>query len=202
MSCTHSHRKARLSRGSIKSCTPKRPAVRYGEASARKIHDDDKRRCPAQWPRSVHGGQENYEAALAARGFHSNPAQLRVAGRVIRARRRAGNTVWFSFKELCGGPRSQDDYLELAARFHTVLLSDVPQMSAELASEARRFTWLVDVFYDRRVKLIVSAAVPPEQLYTNGPLVNKFPRTVSRLREMQSADYLAAPRRTVDTRLA
>lgn len=136
-------------------------------------------------------------AAVAEQG-----PQLRVAGRVIRARRRAGNTVWFSFKELCGGPRSQDDYLELAARFHTVLLSDVPQMSAELASEARRFTWLIDVFYDRRVKLIVSAAVPPEQLYTEGPLVNEFPRTVSRLREMQSADYLAAPRRTVDTRLA
>ena len=85
---------------------------------------------------------------------------LHIEHREIRARRRAGGVVWFDFKELCGGPRSQNDYLELATQFHTVLLSDVPQMSPRLASEARRFTWLVDVLYDRRVKLIMSAAVP------------------------------------------
>ena len=89
----------------------------------------------------------------------------------------------------------------MASRFHTVLLSNVPAMSPRLASEARRFTWLVDVLYDRQVKLILSAAVPPEQLYTEGPLCHEFPRTVSRLTEMQTAHYLALTRRNVDTGL-
>ena len=109
--------------------------------------------------------------------------------------------MWFDFKVLCGGPRSQNDYLELASRFHTVLLSGVPQMAPRNASEARRFTWLVDVLYDRRVKLILSAEVPPEALYTEGPLAHEFPRTVSRLAEMQSAEFLALARREVDTAL-
>jgi cell division protein ZapE len=126
---------------------------------------------------------------------------LHIEQREIRARRRAGGVVWFDFATLCGGPRSQNDYLELATQFHTVLLSDVPQMPPRLASEARRFTWLVDVLYDRRVKLIVSAAVPPEQLYTEGPLAHEFPRTVSRLVEMQSAEFLALGHRDVDTSL-
>lgn len=126
---------------------------------------------------------------------------LFIEHRELRARRRAGGVVWFDFKVLCGGPRSQNDYLELASQFHTVLLSDVPQMPPRLASEARRFTWLVDVLYDRRVKLILSAAVPAEQLYTDGPLAHEFPRTVSRLHEMQSAEFLALDRRAVDTSL-
>ena len=126
---------------------------------------------------------------------------LHVEHRELRARRRAGGVVWFDFKQLCGGPRSQNDYLELATQFHTVLLSGVPQMSPRLASEARRFTWLVDVLYDRRVKLILSAEVEPEALYTEGPLAHEFPRTVSRLYEMQTAEYLALARRDVDTSL-
>jgi len=126
---------------------------------------------------------------------------LHIEAREITARRRAGGVVWFDFKALCGGPRSQNDYLEIATQFHTVLLSDVPYMPVNKASEARRFTWLVDVLYDRRVKLIMSAAVLPEQLYTEGPLVHEFPRTVSRLNEMQSAEFLALERRTVDTAL-
>jgi cell division protein ZapE len=109
--------------------------------------------------------------------------------------------VWFDFRTLCGGPRSQNDYLEIATQFHTVLLSDVPQMPVRLASEARRFTWLVDVLYDRRVKLILSAQVAPEALYTEGPLVHEFARTVSRLSEMQSSEYLSLEHRTVDTGL-
>ena len=121
--------------------------------------------------------------------------------REIRALRRAGGVVWFDFKTLCGGPRSQNDYLELASQFHTVVLSDVPQMAPRMASEARRFTWLVDVLYDRRVKLIMSAEVEPEQLYSEGPLAHEFPRTVSRLAEMRSAEFLALSRRTVDTSL-
>ncbi|MBL8288193.1 MAG: AFG1 family ATPase [Rubrivivax sp.] len=126
---------------------------------------------------------------------------LHIEHREIRSRRRAGGVVWFDFKTLCGGPRSQNDYLELASRFHTVLLSGVPQMSPRLASEARRFTWLVDVLYDRRVKLIISAEVPAPQLYTEGPLAHEFPRTVSRLAEMQSVQFLALARRDVDTSL-
>jgi cell division protein ZapE len=126
---------------------------------------------------------------------------LHIEHRELLARRRAGGVVWFDFQTLCGGPRSQNDYLELASQFHTLLLSNVPHMPVRLASEARRFTWLVDVLYDRRVKLIMSADVPPEQLYTEGPLAHEFPRTVSRLNEMQSAEFLALERRDVDTSL-
>jgi len=127
--------------------------------------------------------------------------ELHIEHRVLKARRRAGGVVWFDFRELCGGPRSQNDYLELAARFHAVLVSGVPQMSPRLASEARRFTWLVDVMYDRRVKLILSAEVEAEALYTEGPLAHEFPRTVSRLHEMRSAEFLALARRDVETSL-
>ena len=126
---------------------------------------------------------------------------LHIEHREVPARRKAGGVVWFDFKTLCGGPRSQNDYLELATQFHTVLLSNVPQMPPKMASEARRFTWLVDVLYDRRVKLIMSAAVPADALYTEGPLAHEFPRTVSRLQEMQSTEFLALARRDVDTSL-
>ena len=132
---------------------------------------------------------------------HDEDPVLHIEAREIRARRKAGGVVWFDFKTLCGGPRSQNDYLEIATQFHTVLLSDVPYMPVSMASPARRFTWLVDVLYDRRVKLILSAAVPPEQLYTEGPLAHEFPRTISRLNEMQSKEFLALERRTVDTGL-
>jgi cell division protein ZapE len=126
---------------------------------------------------------------------------LNIEHRVLKARRKAGGVVWFDFQTLCGGPRSQNDYLELASRFHTIVLSDVPLMPVRLASEARRFTWLVDVLYDRRCKLVISAEVPPEQLYTEGPMSHEFPRTVSRLNEMQSKEYLSEERRVVDTSL-
>lgn len=126
---------------------------------------------------------------------------LHIEARQIQARRRAGGVVWFDFKPLCGGPRSQNDYLEIASTFHTVFLSGVPYMPVRMASEARRFTWLVDVLYDRRVKLILSADVAPEALYTEGPMSHEFPRTVSRLTEMQSQEFLDLERRTVDTRL-
>ncbi|MES2241514.1 MAG: cell division protein ZapE [Pseudomonadota bacterium] len=132
---------------------------------------------------------------------HDESPVLHIESRKIHARRKAGGVVWFDFKTLCGGPRSQNDYLEIATQFHTVLLSDVPHMPVRMASEARRFTWLVDVLYDRRVKLIMSAEVAPEALYTEGPLAHEFPRTVSRLNEMQSAEFLALERRNVDTTL-
>ena len=123
--------------------------------------------------------------------------RIHIEAREIRALRRAGSVVWFDFATLCGGPRSQNDYLELASLFHTVILSGVPRMSAAMSSEARRFTWLIDVLYDHKVKLIMSADVEPEQLYTEGVLANEFHRTVSRIVEMQSHEYMAAERRDV-----
>ena len=123
--------------------------------------------------------------------------RVHIETREIRALRRAGTVIWFDFATLCGGPRSQNDYLELASRFHTVILSGVPRMSAAMSSEARRFTWLVDVLYDHKVKLIMSAEVEPDQLYTEGMLANEFHRTVSRIIEMQSAEYMESERRDV-----
>jgi cell division protein ZapE len=126
---------------------------------------------------------------------------LRIEKRELKALRKADGVVWFDFATLCGGPRSQNDYLELASRFHSVILSDVPRMSPRNASEARRFTWLIDVFYDHKVKLLMSAAVPADQLYVEGPMANEFTRTVSRITEMQSKEYLESERRMVNTSL-
>ncbi|GAA0223020.1 cell division protein ZapE [Castellaniella daejeonensis] len=120
---------------------------------------------------------------------------LTIENREIRAVALAGTVVWFDFMALCGTPRSQNDYLDLADRFQTVIVSDVPRMSPRQASEARRFTWLVDVLYDHKVKLILSAQCPADELYTQGPMSNEFSRTVSRLMEMQSREYLAETRR-------
>jgi cell division protein ZapE len=124
---------------------------------------------------------------------------LDVEGRTIPYRKRAGGLVWFDFDALCGGPRSYADYVDLARRFHTVILSGVPKMSAKASDAARRFTWLVDVFYDDRVKLVVSAAAQREELFTEGgedarTAAAEFQRTVSRLHEMQSIQYLQQER--------
>jgi cell division protein ZapE len=120
---------------------------------------------------------------------------LDVDGRQIPYRKRAGGLVWFDFLVLCGGARSYTDYVDLARRFHTVILSGVPRLSAKQSDAARRFTWLVDVFYDDRVKLIVSAAAVPEEIFLEGEQAAEFQRTVSRLHEMQSAEYRKSERR-------
>lgn len=120
---------------------------------------------------------------------------IRIESREIRALRRAGGVAWFDFSTLCGGPRSQNDYLEISSRFHTIILSGIPCLSASMSSEARRFTWLIDVFYDNKIKLIMSAEVEPEELYTAGILANEFHRTVSRIIEMQSREYMQSERR-------
>ncbi|MBV8031162.1 MAG: AFG1 family ATPase [Betaproteobacteria bacterium] len=120
---------------------------------------------------------------------------LDVEGREIPYRKRAGGLVWFDFAALCGGPRSYADYVDLARRFHTVILSGLPRLEPKDADAARRFTWLVDVFYDDRVKLVVSAEAPPEGLFPAGDNSAEFQRTVSRLHEMQSAAYLRSERR-------
>lgn len=124
---------------------------------------------------------------------------LLVEQRELRAVSRGGNIVWFDFQTLCGSPRSQNDYLVLADQFQTVILSGVPRMGPRQASEARRFTWLIDVFYDHKVKLIMSAECPPDELYTEGPMSGEFHRTVSRIIEMQSQEYLQSDRREVAT---
>lgn len=133
--------------------------------------------------------------------IHDEDPVLHIEQREIRALRRAGGAVWFDFATLCGGPRSQNDYLEIATQFHTVVLSGVPKMSPRMASEARRFTWLIDVFYDHKVKLLMSAEVEADELYTEGQMANEFSRTVSRIIEMQSKEYLETPHRMVDTAL-
>jgi cell division protein ZapE len=129
--------------------------------------------------------------------------ELDVEGRVIPYRHRAGGVVWFDFPVICGWGRSQHDYLDLSKRFHTVIVSGVPRMGLALAEEARRFTLMVDVFYDQRVKLIVSAEAAPEKLLRieDDPgdarlraMVFEFDRTSSRLVEMQSRAYLAESR--------
>ncbi len=152
-------------------------------------------------PCGAQADQAMQEAFNALAEVHDEDPVLHIEARQIQARRKAGGVVWFDFKTLCGGPRSQNDYLEIATQFHTVFLSNVPQMPVRMASEARRFTWLVDVLYDRRVKLILSAEVAAEALYTEGPMSHEFPRTVSRLNEMQSQEFLSLERRMVDTRL-
>ncbi len=149
------------------------------------------------WPWGAEAERELSAAFERIAESEDDDPTLTIEERQIRARRRAGGVVWFDFAVLCGGPRSQNDYLELAARFHTVLISNVPRMSAGQASEARRFTWLVDVLYDHRIKLLVSAEVPAAELYTAGALAQEFLRTASRLAEMQSREYLDAPRRAL-----
>lgn len=121
------------------------------------------------------------------------PHTLHVLGRDIPLKRHAAGVIWFDFLAICDGPRAQTDYLEIASEYHTVLVSDIPKLAVRDASMARRFTWLVDVFYDHRVKLIASAAVAPEEIYTEGTQASEFFRTASRLTEMQSRTYLELP---------
>ncbi len=116
---------------------------------------------------------------------------IEVLGRCIPARLCADDVVWFEFEELCGGPRSAYDYVELARIYHAVLLANVPQLAANRDDVVRRFVSLVDELYDRNVKLLISAAVPLQQLYSGGELSFVFERTQSRLLEMQSHEYLA-----------
>lgn len=122
----------------------------------------------------------------------TSDAGLDILGRRIRARRLAEGIVWFDFEALCDGPRSQEDYIQIARDFQTVIVSGVPQLDETRENAARRFISLVDEFYDRRVNLIVSAAEPISRIYTGSRLHREFERTRSRLLEMQSLEYLAA----------
>ena len=118
---------------------------------------------------------------------------LDINGREIRARFCAKSIAGFDFEDICDGPRSQNDYIEIARWYPTVIVSGIPELDGSLENQARRFIALVDEFYDRRVKLIVSAAHEAGRLYTGSRLQFEFERTISRLTEMQTTQYLHAP---------
>jgi cell division protein ZapE len=124
-------------------------------------------------------------------GAAAVPDTLHYKGRVIPVPLAARGVARFSFAELCEKPLGPGDYLAIAGLFHTVVLSGVPSLTAEKRNEARRFMTLIDALYEHRVKLVVSAAAPPERLYPSGDGAIEFQRTVSRLQEMRSADYIA-----------
>jgi cell division protein ZapE len=136
---------------------------------------------------------EFFEAIAPDEGDDGGTLELN--GRPIPYRRAADGVIWLDFKSVCDGPRSQDDYIEMSRLYQTVLVSDVPRFDATLENQARRFIALVDEFYDRRVKLILSAAAPATELYRGERLKQDFLRTQSRLQEMQSHDYLAEAHR-------
>lgn len=120
-------------------------------------------------------------------------SQLEINERVLNVNAQGEGVVWFSFSELCEGPRAKDDYIELAREFHTVLLSGVPRFGSDDGDVARRFVNLIDEFYDRNVKMVLTAANEPDSLYNGKKLAFEFERTASRLQEMRSHAYLAQP---------
>ena len=128
-------------------------------------------------------------------GGEGHARAVDVLGRELPVLHRAPGVIWFDFQTLCEGHRSQNDYLWIADRHHTLFLSGVRKLAADEASAARRFTWLIDVLYDHRVKLIVSADCATEGIYTEGLQASEFKRTESRLIEMRSHEYLASAHR-------
>jgi len=137
--------------------------------------------------------QDSFERLAPEPGKHWE--RLEINNRYITCRRVADDVAWFDFAELCDGPRSPNDYIELARVFHAVLVSGVPAFTAARDDQARRFVNLVDEFYDRNVKLVLAAEKPLLELYAGGGLAFEFQRTVSRLQEMQSYEYLAREHR-------
>jgi len=130
--------------------------------------------------------------AVAGEVGEANVA-VEIEGRLLQARRVGPGTAWFDFSELCDGPRATPDYIELARRYHTVLLWGVPCFRPEMRESMRRFTWLVDEFYDRNVKLVIAAEGLPGALFTQVEMTPERERTRSRLIEMQTARYLSRP---------
>ena len=153
--------------------------------------------------------EQMWQKLLATRGANPQseprpraPCMITIAGRNIAMLRRCGRMAWFNFAALCDTPRSKDDFLELTQHFDCIFLQGVPEMGVTMAQQARRFTLLVDVLYDRHVQLYISTVVPVERLYVRGPLAHEFVRTVSRLNEMHSRAYREQAARTVDSSLA
>jgi cell division protein ZapE len=125
-----------------------------------------------------------------AGGSQRDVPHVEVLGRMIPVKKIAYHVVWFEFKDLCGGAHSQTDYLEIAHRYPTVFVSHIPQLTTDLSAEAKRFTWLIDVFYDNHVRLVASAAVPLEEVFADEMSFGETSRTASRLTEMQTQQYL------------
>jgi cell division protein ZapE len=134
------------------------------------------------------------ERASDAQADHAG-GSIEIEGRAIPVKREHGGVVWFDFMALCSGPRSQDDYIEIARDYQSVIISDVPVFDSATENEARRFIALVDELYDHNVNLIVSAAAPPRGLYRGDRVAALFARTSSRLMEMQSEEYLTREHR-------
>jgi cell division protein ZapE len=133
-------------------------------------------------------------AALAGSSAQG-PTTLLVEDRPIDAQAAGAGLVWFEFRDICEGPRSQNDYMELARLYHTVFISNVPQLTSDDENAARRFVMLIDEFYDRNVNVVISAAAAPRSLYHGDRLQAEFLRTASRLIEMQTQAYLAGQHR-------
>jgi cell division protein ZapE len=131
-------------------------------------------------------------------GAHAQSVTLDVGGRPLRVAREAAGVARFSFEELCARPLGAADYLEIAERFHTVLLEHIPRLSPSMREEAARFRTLVDALYEAKVKLVASAETEPAALYPAGDQSFEFERTASRLMEMRSESYLALPRRDAE----
>ena len=127
-------------------------------------------------------------------GIPSEPEFFTVQGRTLTLARTARGVAMASFDELCARPLGPADYIALQAAFHTVILSDIPRMGPDMRNEAKRFVTLIDVLYEHRVNFICSAAAEPDALYPEGSGAFEFARTVSRLKEMQGAEYIAERR--------
>ena len=127
-------------------------------------------------------------------GAHAQHVTLTVKGRKLEVSREAAGVAWFTFEELCARPLYSRDYLTIAANFHTIILQGIPQLGADKRNEAARFVALIDALYEAKIKLVASAAAEPETLYPEGDGAFEFERTVSRLHEMRSTDYLAEER--------
>jgi cell division protein ZapE len=133
-------------------------------------------------------------------GAEPHETTLDVQGRTLVVRRQAAGVARLAFDELCARALGAADYLEVAERFHTVILEDVPKLTPSMREEAARFRILVDALYEAKTKVIITAEAQPEALYPAGDQSFEFERTVSRLMEMRSQDYLAAPRRDAEWR--
>ncbi|WP_338197261.1 cell division protein ZapE [Neisseria elongata] len=130
-------------------------------------------------------------------GQVERPSEIEIHGRMLRCKKRTDKAIWFDFRMLCFGPRSQADYLYLSEHYEMIFVSGIEKLSQVERAEARRLTWLIDVMYDYRVKFCATCDVPVGEIYLEGDFAQEFVRTASRLTEMQSQEYLNLPHLTL-----
>lgn len=181
------------------------PAIDLIQANVDVVHVDGggdyRLRQLERAPTYFDSGRSETAAALQAcfdalsAGEADGSTRITVEGRTLHAVAIRGDVAWFDFKELCEGARSQNDYLELARLYGTLIVANVPVLAGQDENAARRFIMLIDALYDHGVKILVSAAAAPAQLYRGDRLQSEFRRTASRLAEMQTKDYLAGRHR-------